>query len=201
MDARPERESFAVDPAGLDPNFPTHMHEAAFWEELGRVVATFGFLEETLAKAIFAFTATTEYDEEAVAAALEKWQPTLERALTDALGGQISAYENAVKAHGGLQMVNFDELIEDLKAATSVRNALCHGSWRAPNASGASVPFFVDRKLRRFDTAVDLEFLRRVRRHVVELAFTVIGTVTSMGWQFPGSDGPGEPIWQSRKAQ
>jgi hypothetical protein len=40
----------------LPPSFPTQAHAPAFWEALGRAVATFGFLEETLGKAIFAFT-------------------------------------------------------------------------------------------------------------------------------------------------
>ena len=58
-----------------------------FWENLGRTIATFGFLEEVLGKAIFAFTATTRYPESEVEAAFEKWLPTLERALIDQLAG------------------------------------------------------------------------------------------------------------------
>ena len=34
-----------------------------FWETLGRTIATFGFLEEVLGKAIFAFAATTRHQE------------------------------------------------------------------------------------------------------------------------------------------
>ena len=44
---------YFVDEDGLPDGFPTHGHEAAFWESLGRAVATFGFLEEILEKAIF----------------------------------------------------------------------------------------------------------------------------------------------------
>jgi hypothetical protein len=40
-----------------------------FWEALGRTIATFGFLEEVLGKAIFAFTATTQYQESDIDAA------------------------------------------------------------------------------------------------------------------------------------
>ncbi len=35
-----------VDLDGLPDQFPTHEHEGAFRESLGRAVATFGFLEE-----------------------------------------------------------------------------------------------------------------------------------------------------------
>jgi hypothetical protein len=75
----------------LPADFPTHLHRAQFWEKLGRAVATFGFLEETLAKAIFAFTATRRIPEDQSEAEYEKWLPTLERALTDPLVPILSA--------------------------------------------------------------------------------------------------------------
>lgn len=53
-------KGFVVDIDKLPANFPTHRHDPAFWEALGRTVATFGFLEEVLGKAIFAFTATRD---------------------------------------------------------------------------------------------------------------------------------------------
>lgn len=57
---------FIVDQGGLPELYPTHLHEAKFWEALGRTVATFGFLEETLGKAIFSFTATKPYREDEI---------------------------------------------------------------------------------------------------------------------------------------
>jgi len=33
---------------------------------------------------------------------------------------------------------------------------------------GRSVPFFVDRKNKIFDTSIDVGYLRQLRRHVVE---------------------------------
>ena len=89
---------------------------------------------------------------------------------------------------------NIHELVEQIKNATVVRNVLCHGSWRAPDANGASVPHFVNRQLEKWDTAVDVDFLQKVQADVAELACEVINTVTHMGWQFPGGAGPGPPI-------
>jgi len=83
MSNAPEHKRFVVDITNLPPLFPTHRHSAVFWENLGRTIATFGFLEEVLGKAIFAFSATTPYPESEVEAAFEKWLPTLERALID----------------------------------------------------------------------------------------------------------------------
>jgi hypothetical protein len=39
-----EERRFGVDLKKLPPLFPTHGHSPIFWENLGRTVATFGFL-------------------------------------------------------------------------------------------------------------------------------------------------------------
>ena len=61
---------YFIDLEALPNMFPTHKHEPKFWESLGRVVATFGFLEEILGKALFALTATKPYSEEEVQKAI-----------------------------------------------------------------------------------------------------------------------------------
>jgi heptaprenylglyceryl phosphate synthase len=91
---------------------------------------------------------------------------------------------------------NVDELVEDIKKATVIRNVLCHGSWQTPNANGASVPLFVNWQKQVFDTAIDVTYLEQVQAHVAELACSVIDTITHMGWQFPGGAGPGKPIME-----
>ena len=67
----------------LPVQFPTHLHSAIFWESLGRAVATFGFLEEVLGKAIFLITATRTYKENEIQAAYNEWLEKLEHALKD----------------------------------------------------------------------------------------------------------------------
>jgi hypothetical protein len=62
----------------LPPLFPTHGHSPHFWEQLGRTIATYGFLEEILGKAIFAFTATRNYSLDEIDAAYQAWLPQLE---------------------------------------------------------------------------------------------------------------------------
>jgi hypothetical protein len=69
MNNEAEDESFVVDLNKLPSMFPTHRHCSVFWEKLGRAIATFGFLEEVLGKAIFAFTATTRHNENEIDAA------------------------------------------------------------------------------------------------------------------------------------
>ena len=183
-----------VDVDGLPVDFPTHRHDAVFWERLGRTVATYGFLEEILGKAIFSFTGTKRYEEAEVDAAFAEWLPTLERALTNPLGNLIDQYGKAVRDHPEAEVDGLDELLDHLREAARLRNILCHGSWSAPDENGASLPLFVDQKLNVFDTAIDCAFLDRVQRHVAEVSCAVMNSVTQMGWQIPGSCGPGMPI-------
>jgi hypothetical protein len=179
----------------LPQNFPTHLHSAEFWEALGRAVATFGFLEDVLAKAIFAFSGMREIPEERAEAELEKWHQQLEKALKNSLGGLIGAYSDAVRSHGGATITNLDELIADLREASTIRNVICHGSWNPPDAHGRALPFFVDRRLRVFSSLVDVSYLTQLQQHTLDLACAVINSVTHMGWQFPGAVGPGKQLW------
>lgn len=191
----PEQKRHFVDFGKLPSQFPTNGHEPAFWEGLGRAVATFGFLEEVLAKAIFAFTATTPYSEEEAQKALDNWLPQLQGALCDQLWSLIKSYEKVVREHPDATIENFEELVGQLKEASKVRNVICHGSWRHPNFNGASIPFFMNRQQELFDTPVDVSYLLHLQKHVSELICAVADTVTLMGWQFPGSEGPGKVIW------
>lgn len=171
-----------------------------FWEQLGRTVATFGFLEEVLGKAIFAFTATRRYPEIEAQAAFEKWLPTLERALIDPLAGLIDTYGKAVRDNAEATIKNLDDLLSELRKASVIRNVLCHGSWQTPDANGKSPPLFVNRQKMVWNTPIDIPYLQQTQKAVAELACEVVTTVTHMGWQFPGSRGPGKTIFEKTSA-
>lgn len=192
-------ESYVIVKDALPSDFPTHRHEPEFWEQLGRTVATYGFLEETLGKAIFSLTSTREYGEEEIEEAYAKWLPVLEQALSAPLGGLIDIYSKALKAHKGVGLTNPDDLLSDLRAAARLRNVLCHGSWKVPDTAGKSTPFFVTPKMLIFDTPVDVAYLKQTRVHTVELICEVVNSVTHMGWRFPGSSGPGEAIFEPKR--
>lgn len=185
-----------IDPNRLPSMYPTHLHDSSFWEALGRAVATYGFLEEVLGKAIFAFTATRTYSESNVDEAYANWLPKLERALSNPLGNLIDVYGKSVRSHAESTITNLDELVDNLRKAAEIRNVLCHGSWRPPSAAGASKPFFVNKQMMIFDSDVDVAYLSQVQTHVTDLSISVINSVTHMGWQFPGGAGPGKAIWK-----
>ena len=81
-----------VDRANLPAKWPLDRHAPEFWEQLGRTVATFGFLEEVLWRAIFAFTGTRQYPPEEIQAAFDAWEPILKKARSDTLTPLLKAY-------------------------------------------------------------------------------------------------------------
>ena len=99
-----------------------------------------------------------------------------------------------MRAKKSATITDLDDLLTDLRTASTLRNVLCHGSWRTPDDQGRSIPLFVDRKNRVFQDSIDVAYLQQAQKHAVELVCDVINTVTQMGWQFPGSNGPGNPI-------
>ncbi|SEL95873.1 hypothetical protein SAMN05443999_11076 [Roseovarius azorensis] len=187
-----------IDRDSLPAKWPTHRHAPEFWEQLGRTVATFGFLEEVLGKAIFAYTATRRYETQAKAqAAYAAWLPTLERALTETLKPLADAYGKAVRDNSENTTENVGKLIVAIKEASEIRNVICHGSWRTPDAEGRSLPLFINKRKEIFETPIDIAYLHQVHCHVAELACTVVDTVTHMGFQFPGGAGPGKRVWNN----
>lgn len=196
MSENKNRTKSYIDRDSLPQFYPTHRHQAQFWEQLGRTIATFGFLEEILGRAIFAFTATRLYTRDEAEQAYKKWLPKLERALSDQLWNLAESYAKAVRDNQDATVDDLDELVGDIKSAAKIRNVLCHGSWGIPDDEGKSLPFFVNRSNEIFDTKIDVEFLKQVQVAVVDLVCSVMDSVTLMGWEFPGSRGPGKKIWE-----
>lgn len=178
-----------------NPIWPTHRHKAEFWEALGRAIGSFGFLEETLARAIYAISGTKVIsNKEKIDEEFQTWIKHLVRALSDPLAGLIDKYEEALKNNSDFSVSNSDELIKNLHSLKVWRNILCHASWREPNSKGESIPLFVNRKGDNVTSPVDTDVLEKVMRNTAELTCLVMNSVTSNGYQFPGSNSPGDSI-------
>jgi hypothetical protein len=190
------QEQKRIDREKLPSDYPTHRHSSEFWEQLGRAVATYGFLEEVLGRAIFVLSATQKYGHDELEQAYSKWPGLLERALFDTLGNLIRAYDKELKDRHDLSVRYPEQLIGNLLDAAQLRNVLCHGSWQVPDCDGKSLPSFVDKKLNIFATYIDIAYLQQVRYHVSGLACDVIDSITSLGLHFPGSTGQGKVMPQ-----
>ncbi|ARU94401.1 hypothetical protein [Tatumella citrea] len=195
MKSSPKQPAHIVDRAKLPENFPTHRHDSHFCEQLGRTIATFGFLEETLAKAIFSFTATTPYSPDDIEEEYSKWFIKLQKALSDQLYDLTESYKKSVKSNPNVKIDYIDELCEDINQLRQFRNVLCHAFWQAPDKHGRSIPLFVDKKQNVFNTEIDTNYLIQIQKSTVSLACDVIDSVTTMGWQWPGSLSPGKVIF------
>lgn len=176
----------------LHEHYPTHRHTSEFWEELGRTIATFGFLEEMLKKATYAFASITPCSEEEYESKNMEFEKQLVRIVSGSLSKLIDEYDKTVRKHPDANTDNLDDLIKYLRKGTEFRNMLCHSSWGPPNENGASVPFFVNSRNEKFNSPIDVEFLRKIRLCVVELICDVRDSITLMGWNFPGGHDMGK---------
>ena len=195
MSATGSSNCHVIDRDKFDPDFPIQFQSSKFWEELGRTVASFGFLEEMLGTAIYELTGTKEFDPAGDPDAFNKWIKTLEMALTDQLGALIARYAKALSKNQRTKDNDYSNQIAELNQAKDIRNVLCHGSWGKPDGEGRTVPKFVNRKLKIFETPVDCDFLHQTRAALRHMICDILDSVTSVGYQFPGSDSPGEQLW------
>ena len=185
-----------IDRKRLPKMFPTHRHAPEFWEHLGRAIASFGFLEDTLKKAYFSFTGTTPVAPEGAERAVEQWGKRLEKVVTMQLWNLANEFEGAATANPTRSTENIGELVADIKKAAELRNILCHGSWMLPDNEGKSLPRFSKKdratgEIVQFADKIGIEYLSQVQSHVTDLICSVIDTVTHMGYQFPGGAGSG----------
>ena len=194
-------KSFIVDKGKLADNWPTHLLPPAFWEELGRTVATFGFLEDILKRTCFALTGTRKH-KNITEAAYQKWAKDLELSLTDSLGALIRRIDQALKNDGRFSQDHKIGIVQRLKELNVYRNALCHGAWVSGiNANGsARLRFFRKTKTdcpEEFDRLLSLKDITQIRNETVDITTLLMSTVTSMGVQFPGSTSPGAVLFET----
>jgi hypothetical protein len=208
MDSGKKPTPSYIDFKTLPELFPTHKHSAEFWEVLGRAVGTFGYLEKILKDAILAITAVQPVSEADFDDAYQSWLKTVNEIITDSMARLIKKFEKAVRDHPKTEKKDIDWLICELEKAKAYRDVICHGAWLGnPDKDGKSIPWFVKKDMTAkpsksdplqgkllFETEINAEVIEAVRKSVVELACEVINVVTLMGYQFPGSNGPGKPI-------
>jgi hypothetical protein len=127
-----EPKKSAVDLTKQPSSFSTQMHAPAIWVALGRTVAIFRFLEDTLGKAIFAYTGMGKIPEEQSDEAEENRTLILqhENAVSESFSSLVATYRKAVRDHDGATIENLSYLLDHLKEAEKLRNVPCHESWK-----------------------------------------------------------------------
>ena len=188
----------AVDTKRMDSQWPTHRCPAEFWEELGRTVAAFGFLEDSLQRANLAITATREYRSVREAEeAFKTWERNLELSMDETLGALARRFVTALTDDERYSLADEHEIERKLKPVAWWRNALCHGAWTDYDSKSgyAALRYWPKKQWReQGDRPISRDDLASIRRAAVEVTILVIDAVTTMGIQFPGSDSPGRPM-------
>lgn len=187
-----------VDRARLPENWPTNRGSGAFWEELGRTVATFSHLEDMMARALLGLTATREFEDmKQVEAAFPEWEKALKESLTDSLYSLTNKLKKAF---------NDDDRVPDEVARTYLvrldelrvwRNALCHGAWQGFEKNGSVVLRHFkrgDEGPESLENRLSVETLSSIRGAAVDLTADLVDILFAAGVRFPGSTLPGAPV-------
>ena len=179
-----------VDIDNLPAYWPTHFIDDNFWKELGRVIATFGFLETTLAKTIYVLSAKRER-KEITDEMYKRWLARTQKSLQEPLGYLINEYEKELKEEIKLgteisKQIDLPQLIKGLREGKKLRDVLCHSSWSPGETKDKAKPFFMNRKEEIFDTECDIAYLRQIRKATQEMICMCMNTVTLKGFEFPG---------------
>ena len=195
------RRCLPIDRKALPQNWPVDQGPAAFWQELGKTVAAFGYLEYILTSCCFALLSPkpeelTRQLEENDQAAMCKWIEQLRVAQTDPISTLTGKFHKLLDKTGLVPHTVLDDLIKDLHKLQQWRNALCHGAWLTVAENGTAhlhhlFPLKNDFAA-PFPHDIDLETLSDVRAQTVDLTIR-IAEVSSIGGPFlthaAGNDG------------
>ena len=187
-----------VDRARLPEDWPTNRGSSAFWEQLGRSVATFSHLEDMMARAWFGLTATREFEDmEQAEAAFPEWEKALKETLSDSLHSLSKKLNKAFGDDNRVSNEVADAYLARLDELRVWRNALCHGAWQGFHEDGTV-------GLRHFrrgnegpeslENRLSVETLFSIRAATVEATADLVDILSTAGVRFPGTTLPGAPV-------
>ena len=183
-----------VDRACLPEDWPTHRGSSELWEELGRAIASFSHLEDTLARAYFGLTGTKTFETvDRAEAAFRQWAKELKQSLTDSLYALTSKLGKAFEDDDRVSRAVASDIIARLNELRVWRNALCHGAWQGFSADGSSqLRYFrkTARGVEQLDVRLTLEKVSSIRLATVELTLDIVDLLSVAGVQFPDSAPP-----------
>ena len=126
------RRYLPIDRDILHADWPLSRDKPAFWEELGKTVAAFGYLENELVSACYSLTAPpanpNDLRPEQVAAYL-KWYAEVEAFRGDAMYALTEWFGKLLKEDGRVPHTVLTGLSSRLAELRHWLNALCHGAW------------------------------------------------------------------------
>ena len=136
------RRCLPIDRDALPSDWPVNQGPAVFWQELGKTVAAFGYLEHILASTCYALLATGERAAALLQAndheAMRRWTKRLVHSQTDSLNRLTRELETVLTEAGLVPHAVREDLVARLDELRPWRNALCHGAWLSVDENGSA---------------------------------------------------------------
>ena len=187
-----------VDRARLPEDWPTNRGSSAFWEQLGRTVATFSHLEDMMARAWFGLTATREFEDmEQAETAFPEWEKAVKETLTDSLYSLRKKLNKAFEDDDRVSNEVADAYLARLDELRVWRNALCHGAWQGFQEDGSvGLRHFTrrDKEPESLENCLSVETLFSIRAATVDATADLVDILSAAGVRFPGTALPGAPV-------
>ncbi len=183
------RRYLPIDRDVLPPDWPVNQGPAVFWQELGKTVAAFGYLEHILTSTCFALLATGERAvtllEANDHAALSEWCKRLLDSRTDSLYRLTRELEKVLPETGLVPNAVRGDLVARLDDLRLWRNALCHGAWLSVDEDGSARLEHLykdDEGLPvAFEREVDVKLLSDVRARTVDITIRIAEAASAIG--------------------
>ncbi len=173
------RTYLPLDRAIFHPDWPLSRDNSAFWEELGKAVAAFGYLENTLVSACYSLTPPPadprNIRAEQIPAHLQ-WYAEVEAFRADSLHVLAGRFDKLLRKDGRVPHTVRDELRKRLEELRHWRNSLCHGAWFGFSGDGDGVLSHYtmkNKQVTQFPPMVSLKDLAELRARVVDAIVTV----------------------------
>ena len=192
------RRCLPIDRDVLPPDWPVNQGPAVFWQELGKTVAAFGYLEHILASTCYALLATgaraaalLEADDNA---ALSEWWKRLVGSQTDSLYRLTRELETVLTEAGLVPRAVREDLVARLDELRPWRNALCHGAWLSVDENGSAHLEHVHKYEglpAGFERNVDVKRLSDLRARTVDVTIRIAEAASVAGPAYTHMGGAG----------
>lgn len=149
-----------------------------FAAALGQIIASFGWLEEVLKRALYSLDRARLADDLSDAD-LGRWLRHMEDIADDSMGTLVEQLDAALRRAPGIaDRVAINDRLTAIKAR---RNLLCHASWRPTQTHGRWHPAFVNTKGVAFPDDFSVEDLTELQAEVLSLGQRIIRLMRDTG--------------------
>ena len=179
-----------IERANFPADWPAHQDVPVFWQELGKTVAAFGYLEKILADTCYSLLATGTRAKELVSASDEEvrlWYNRVLRSQTDSLHGLTVELDRVLKEDGRVSFSVRENLVDRLEELRPFRNAVCHGAWLGMNEDGSASFHHVykdDGIAVAFERTLGIQELADIRARTVDITFRIAEAASVAGAGF-----------------